>query len=191
MESVDFIKNALVVLNGKLPYLEIQYEFRERNSTHIIEIKPLHCFEKDNLYIDFEINLKDKFEELFFNEDLLFVSVDSLNKIEKPILRLGVSEIEIINGKCIKERKTVNIDDEKIDSKVIEQPEVLFFSIGSGPVLTTLEIGEEFLIWTDTIPELRKAKSITEKLERISKRMLDKIKRNENSEIDSEFFYIS
>ena len=84
--SVKFIKEELINLSNKLPYLEVQYEYRERNLTHIIEIKPICCFEKDSQYIDFEIDLKDRFSELFTNEDLLFISVDSLNKIEKPIL---------------------------------------------------------------------------------------------------------
>ncbi len=88
MNSTDLIKKELKLLSSLIDDIEIRYEFKKSIYTHFVEIKPLDFFNSNNLYIDKEIELEEKFTELFPNEDLVFISEDSLCKIEKPDLIL-------------------------------------------------------------------------------------------------------
>jgi hypothetical protein len=95
MDSINFLKEGLKELYHSLSYLEIKYEYRISISTHIIEVKPVHCYEKDNLYIQQQIALEDKFSELFPYEEILFMSENVLIQIDEPILELGTSKVEV------------------------------------------------------------------------------------------------
>jgi hypothetical protein len=91
MESIDFLKSKLEELYKALPYLEIRYEHRLSINTHIIEIHPIHCFEKDKDYIDFQIFLENEFENLFIEEEILFITSNELISIQNPIAEFGAS----------------------------------------------------------------------------------------------------
>lgn len=94
MDSKNFIIEKLKGLYADLSYLEIRYEFRVNIATHLIEVKPVHCYNKDKAYILKQIAIENQFEELFSNEEILFMSENILIQIEKPILELGISLIE-------------------------------------------------------------------------------------------------
>lgn len=96
MESIKFLKDQLHTLFERLPYLQIKYEYRSRLDTHIVHILPTFCFEKDKLYAELQFDLEDRFNELFNEENILFISDNELIKIECPILELGVSNNELI-----------------------------------------------------------------------------------------------
>ncbi|KFF17343.1 hypothetical protein [Flavobacterium hydatis] len=95
MKSIIFLKEKLSDIFNTHSYLEIQYEYRSQIKTHIIEVKPAHCFESDKKYIDQQISLENSFEELFHNEEILFITENELIQIDQPILKLGVSEINV------------------------------------------------------------------------------------------------
>jgi len=88
MDSINLIKDELEVLSSLIEGIEIRYEFKRSISTHLIEVKPIDLFNSNKLYIEKEIELEEKFSELFPNEDLVFVTEDSLSKIENPDLIL-------------------------------------------------------------------------------------------------------
>jgi len=91
MGSTDFLVKELKKIYSSLSYLEIRYEFRNNIKTHLIEVKPIHCFEKDRNYIFSQIDLEGRFEQLFPLEEILFMTDNVLIKIENPILELGTS----------------------------------------------------------------------------------------------------
>jgi len=98
------MKDELQLLFSLIEGIEIRYEFKKSISTHFIEVKPLDLFNSNRLYIEKEIKLEDKFSKLFPNEDLVFISQDSLSKIDNPDLILPFK----INYK--QENKSINFD---------------------------------------------------------------------------------
>jgi hypothetical protein len=95
MDSIQFLKDKLSDLHNKFLYLEIRYEYRESIDAHIIEVKPIHCFEKDTPYKYEQINIQKAFKELFPYEEILFMTENILFQIEDPILTLGTSTMEV------------------------------------------------------------------------------------------------
>ncbi|MFK5878720.1 MAG: hypothetical protein QM478_04395 [Flavobacteriaceae bacterium] len=95
MKSIDYLKENLKNLHNSCSYLEIKYEYRDYMNTHIIEVKPVHCFSKDEKYAEGQVLLEEKFEELFPEEELLFITKNELISVENPILILGILEEEI------------------------------------------------------------------------------------------------
>lgn len=88
MNSIELLKSELQELFSLIDGIEIRYEFKKSTFTHIVEVKPLDLFSSNSLYIEKEIELEEKFSELFPNEDLVFVSENSLSKIEQADLTL-------------------------------------------------------------------------------------------------------
>lgn len=88
MHSVDLIIKELKHISNTIEGVEIRYEFDKCNLIHLVEVKPLDLFENNSIYLDKEIELEDKFYELFPKENLVFISEDSLSKIENPDLIL-------------------------------------------------------------------------------------------------------
>lgn len=86
MNSVDFLKKELESLSNSFTGIEIRYEFREKISTHIIEILPLNIYKSNKRYIDAEIELEKGFSNEFPSEEILFISEDSLTQIYSPDL---------------------------------------------------------------------------------------------------------
>lgn len=83
MTSIDFLQKLLQEVSENFKSAIIKYEFRPQRHSHIIEIMPQEIFESDE-YIDAEISIKNKFRELYPNEDLVFISEGSLTKITCP-----------------------------------------------------------------------------------------------------------
>ncbi len=88
MNSLNFILEELHILFSLIEGIEIRYEYKSNLSTHLIEVKPLDLYNSSELYIEKEIELEERFSKLYPNEDLVFVSEDSLSKIENPNLTL-------------------------------------------------------------------------------------------------------
>jgi hypothetical protein len=88
MHSVDLIIKELNYISNTIEGVEIRYEFDKHNLIHLVEIKPLDLFENNTSYLDKEIELEDRFFELFPKENLVFISEGSLSKIMNPDLVL-------------------------------------------------------------------------------------------------------
>ena len=78
MKSKIYIKEELKKIYQSIDNIFIKYEFRRSISTHIVEITPLTIFESDKNYINLEIDLEENFQKLFPEEEIIFVSNDSL-----------------------------------------------------------------------------------------------------------------
>jgi DNA-directed RNA polymerase subunit E'/Rpb7 len=89
MSSVKFVKSCLGKMFELFPDIQIRYEYREQEFLHIVEILPEKFFSKNKKYIDFEIELTEKFENTFTDETILFVSENSLTQVKNPILVCG------------------------------------------------------------------------------------------------------
>ncbi len=87
MKSVDFLINSLEILHIKFPTCSIRYEFNANTSIHLVEVTPIE-FYNDLEYMNEELEIEDSFASLFPNEEIVFISEDSLNKISNPIFEL-------------------------------------------------------------------------------------------------------
>jgi hypothetical protein len=88
MNSVNLIIRELRSISKYIEGIEIRYEFDKVNLIHLVEVKPLDLFENNTAYLDKEIEIEDKFFKLFPKENLVFISEDSLCKINNPDLEL-------------------------------------------------------------------------------------------------------
>lgn len=91
MKSSDFLKNKLSYIHNKYPHSKIRYEYRDISKSHIIEILPLEIFNSEE-YMEEETKIDDEFTINFPDENLVFVSEESLNKILNPTFQLGILE---------------------------------------------------------------------------------------------------
>jgi hypothetical protein len=84
MTAKEFIKNRFNEIRNLFPELTFKYKFNVANFTHLIEVQPVDIFEHDKDYIKVEANFSLEFDNIFYPESLLFLSDNSLSKIDKP-----------------------------------------------------------------------------------------------------------
>jgi len=108
MKSIDYIKKELTILYNSNSSIEIRYEYNFLSNMHMIEIKPQELFESSE-FMQIEENFETSFIELFPGEELLFISSESISKIENSILEL--------QGKVL-QHDFLQIDDIKITSNI-------------------------------------------------------------------------
>jgi hypothetical protein len=89
MTAQEFIKNRLILLKNNFEFIKIRYEYRKTTFSHIVEIIPLTVFEENQQYLDEETNFENEFEKLFPNENIVFISENSLTEIYKSEFELG------------------------------------------------------------------------------------------------------
>ena len=82
--SKEFLKSNLKKLFLELENIEVAYEFRSTSNTHIVEVKPTSIYTDCKKYINKEIELEEAFNENFPNEELLFITENSLTQIKFP-----------------------------------------------------------------------------------------------------------
>ncbi|TBX64776.1 hypothetical protein EZL74_12875 [Flavobacterium silvisoli] len=107
-ESILYLKEKLTSLFEEHSYLEIRYEFKNIINSHIIEVKPIHCFNSDRQYILKQIEIEEAFENKFFGEEVVFITEGSLVKIGNPILSLGVTSINVDLSTFIQQKVIVS-----------------------------------------------------------------------------------
>jgi hypothetical protein len=93
--SINFLREKLTELYNEHSHLEIRYEYKNIINTHVVEVKPVHCFNSDRHYILKQIEIENTFEDSFYGEDIVFITEDSLVSVNNPILSLGVSTINV------------------------------------------------------------------------------------------------
>jgi len=89
-EAKKFLRKRLNEIFVAIDNIEIAYEHRLATNTHIIEVKPNSIFKESKAYADMEMALEEEFEELFPNEELLFISKNSLTQFEQPEFKLSL-----------------------------------------------------------------------------------------------------
>ncbi|MDY0090015.1 MAG: hypothetical protein RBR78_06580 [Flavobacteriaceae bacterium] len=107
MTSVDFIITELKKLHNKFITSNIRYEFNESTKIHFIEVTPLEFYNSDS-YIDSELEFEDLFKERFPEEDVVFISEDSLNKIVFPVFELFAEKTGRFTADCIVLHNTID-----------------------------------------------------------------------------------
>ena len=89
MNSKDFIKHNLSKIWNSFPEVQFRYEFKTHTNTHVIEVTPVSFFEENEEYLDLESDFEYKFEQMFPEEEILFISEGSLTKYEMQSFKLG------------------------------------------------------------------------------------------------------
>lgn len=84
MNPKEFIKNRLNELRNIFPELSFKYKYNPNTSTHIVDVRPLDCYQKNQDYIKYEAEFSFEFDSIFYPETILFVSEDSLTQIKNP-----------------------------------------------------------------------------------------------------------
>jgi len=93
MSAKEFLTDKLKKMSLKFKDIKIRYEYRKSTMSHIVEVIPLLIFNNDEEYMRVEFELEEEFENLFPDEDIVFVSEDSLTEIKNPDLLLGYESI--------------------------------------------------------------------------------------------------
>lgn len=88
MKSIQFIKDRLIKLFAKFPFLTIRYKYISEDQTHVVEVLPFFEFENNTDYQAEEGEVTFEFDNAFFPESLLFVSENSLTKMIDPDFEL-------------------------------------------------------------------------------------------------------
>jgi hypothetical protein len=69
--------------------MQFRCEFDVWNSTYVIEVKPFSQYSKNESYSELEYNFINEFESKFPEYLVMFVSDESLTKVNSPILEIG------------------------------------------------------------------------------------------------------
>jgi len=94
LNAKDFIQRKLKQWYQNIEDIKIRYEFRPNIKTHIIEVLPIElCHNED--YMILEIELLEEFNNIYLNEEILFITKGGLNEIINPNLSLEHEPIEL------------------------------------------------------------------------------------------------
>lgn len=86
IKAQEYIIKELNLLYEKFTSIQIRYEFNEGLNVHFVEVLPLEVYDSKEFILE-EIRIVENFENTFgYNQDILFISEESLNKIEIPAL---------------------------------------------------------------------------------------------------------
>jgi hypothetical protein len=93
MKASEFVKEELNKFFSYFDNSRIRYEYDEDIETHLIEITPqeLHFNEQ---FAEKFIRFQNDFEEMF-NETIVLLDEDSINKIENPCLILSPNDFKM------------------------------------------------------------------------------------------------
>jgi len=96
MKPQEFLRKKLTELFSKFENIKIRYEYRANTNSHIVEIIPLSVYNNKE-YMMAEDEIEEEFEQLFFDEEIVFVSEGSLVEINIPDFTLGFIENATVN----------------------------------------------------------------------------------------------
>lgn len=82
MTSLNFLKERLQEIVNNFNDVTISYEYLEYSNTHIVELYPVEIFENDKRYMELEVSLENDFNNLYPNEEIVFVSENSVTRVE-------------------------------------------------------------------------------------------------------------
>ncbi len=94
MTSKSYLENELAKIYNKFSKINIKYEFKPNRLSHIIEVNPISTFES-NEFIEVEIILTENFNTIYPNDNLVFISENSIVKIKNPTFTFENNNISI------------------------------------------------------------------------------------------------
>jgi hypothetical protein len=97
MNSKEYIIQNLNQLIEELPELNARYKIDSKYKTHIIEISPASMFYDNQAYREHELRIEDEFENCFAEENILFITTDSLNSIDNADFEFRSKKFNWIN----------------------------------------------------------------------------------------------
>jgi len=97
MKSKEFLVKELTEISYRFENVQIRYEHRKNTFSHIVEIIPLVVFNNNEEYMNAEAYLEDEFERLFPQENIVFISEDSLTEIKNPDYLFGYKSVVFEN----------------------------------------------------------------------------------------------
>lgn len=105
MKPTEFLERKLNKIFVQFTDIKIRYEYRANTCSHLIEVTPLAFFKENEKYILLEDELEEEFETLYPNENIVFISEDSLTEIRTPNFELGfnndiVFDLDLMPG-CV------------------------------------------------------------------------------------------
>lgn len=82
--KIEVIKDFLESVRSKFSGINFRCEYNKISFTYIVEVTPLNEFEDNAEYADLEYDFITRFEEMFPKYIVMFVSDNSMTKIETP-----------------------------------------------------------------------------------------------------------
>ena len=89
--SLEFIKEKLEHLANAFKTVTIRYAYNDAISTHIVELSPEEEYYNNTALDKCWIPISLEFNRLFENEDITFISSDSILKISNPVFEWNTS----------------------------------------------------------------------------------------------------
>ncbi|MGB9748142.1 MAG: hypothetical protein ACPLXM_14545 [Bacteroidales bacterium] len=96
MTSIEYIKARLQEVMKRFPQLSFRYKYSALNSTHVIDVQPFELYSKNSDYGNWEAQFTYDFDNSFPTETVLFISDNSLTKIEFPDFVIGPSLFQFL-----------------------------------------------------------------------------------------------
>ena len=97
MKSTDFLQLQIDNLVKENPSIKCRYEFDVHSGVHLIEVTPFSMYELNEKYLAFESEIIFSFIDTFPDENICFISDDSLIKISNPTYTKVGALFAIIN----------------------------------------------------------------------------------------------
>ena len=105
MKSTEFLKIEIDNLVKENPLIKCRYEFNLNSSVHLIEVTPSSVYELDSKYVEHEAKIIFSFIDAFPNENICFISDNSLVAISSPSYTKAGLLFAPINWFTFKEQK--------------------------------------------------------------------------------------
>jgi hypothetical protein len=90
-DMFNYIKKYLTKIQKDVQNIKFRCEFNQASSTFIVEVQPVEIFKEDDMYNEFEYEFTRKFELKYPGYMIMFISDDSLIKVENPIFEIDYS----------------------------------------------------------------------------------------------------
>lgn len=97
MTAKGFIKDKLTSIWNSFPEVQFRYEFKTQTNTHVIEVIPFSFFEGNEEYLRMESDFEYEFEQIFPEEEILFISEGSLTEIKNVEFQIGAINLNFKN----------------------------------------------------------------------------------------------
>lgn len=93
-KRLDYIESFLINVNKKFPNIRFRCEYEPINYTYIVETIPLSEFKNNEEYLKIEYEFTEEFESKYLGYALMFISSESITKINNPLFEIGYQAID-------------------------------------------------------------------------------------------------
>jgi hypothetical protein len=97
MTAKDYIREELTRIWNCFPEIQFRYEFKILTRTHVVEVNPLSFFKENREYLRMESDFEYEFEQMFPEDEILFISEGSLTEIRNAEFQVGAINLNFKN----------------------------------------------------------------------------------------------